>query len=286
MCKITSYVDSSIRPELYREGFDPMQLLRLMRNDDGSLKWSLDYDVKRYWFRLIHPDGRILFRLLQSTSDYAVVNARVYASRSDGEQDYLAEATAMRSGSTDPNCKYFERYFLDSAETAAASRALSNAGFDLIGCNITVGGRLLNPVTGEPVTESQAGMLAGQDEPDPAQNEAQAANPPVAEGPAKATIGVGSIRNYSDKTAPPEQAAEPQKPEQQTAASQETQLTLEEAKAYVIPMGTFKGMSVGDLALRNPGGLGWYLTGYKGPDDKLRAAVKLLLDMAGEKKAG
>ena len=47
-----------------------------------------------------------------------------------------------------------------------------------------------------------------------------------------------------------------------------------------ISAGSFKGRPLGQTAAEKPSCLSWFMTGYKGPDNILRAAASLLYDSA------
>jgi hypothetical protein len=57
-------------------------------------------------------------------------------------------------------------------------------------------------------------------------------------------------------------------------------LNRDSAAAIVISAGFHKGKTLGQLAVEKPKSLEWYVTSYAGPDNLLRAAAKLLLDIA------
>lgn len=277
------YNDAAMRPEFYREGFNPMEMLRLVRNDDGTLRWALDAEIKQLWFRLIYPNGRIS-SVIQDDGKGALAKARIYLDRSDAEEQCIAEGSARRASSDDPNCKYYERYYVDSAETAAVSRALSRAGFDLPGCNQVVNGYLINPVTGEPVTEMNLGMLAGQVMVSPQPPQTNIANP--------ATVSQSQEippHPYSPLTAPnntiqapvtpePRQAAPCQPVQTQNGVQGDTK--LENAKNITIPRGKYAGRTLGEIAQNDPKLLEWYATMYQSSDTTIRDAAQYLINQA------
>ncbi len=63
-------------------------------------------------------------------------------------------------------------------------------------------------------------------------------------------------------------------------------MTLEEAEAVVVDVGTCNGWSLSEVAERRPASLKWYLNGYPGENNILRAGAKLLLANAQQQKAG
>lgn len=54
-------------------------------------------------------------------------------------------------------------------------------------------------------------------------------------------------------------------------------MTVEEAGNIIVPLGTCKGMTLSQVADRRPASLRWYLNGYDGTDNALRAGAKIML---------
>lgn len=57
-------------------------------------------------------------------------------------------------------------------------------------------------------------------------------------------------------------------------------MSLKEAKNYVIPIGAYKGKTLGELCVEKPGAINWYVDSYNGNKNMLRAAAKILLAAA------
>lgn len=51
----------------------------------------------------------------------------------------------------------------------------------------------------------------------------------------------------------------------------------EEGKNYLIPIGAYKGKTLGELCVEKPGAINWYVESYHGKNNVLRAGAKLLL---------
>ncbi len=98
-----------------------------MRELGGSQNKTLYLDVlfRKLWFRLKNPNGRISKRIIKLTDQVAVVEARIYLDKDDGE-NYLANAFGLRFSMQTGE---FGPKYLEMAETAAAGRALSDAGY-------------------------------------------------------------------------------------------------------------------------------------------------------------
>lgn len=41
-------------------------------------------------------------------------------------------------------------------------------------------------------------------------------------------------------------------------------MNLEDAKNYLIPIGTYKGKTLGELCVEKPGAINWYVESYHG----------------------
>jgi hypothetical protein len=63
-------------------------------------------------------------------------------------------------------------------------------------------------------------------------------------------------------------------------------MTLEEAGSYIVEIGTCKGWTLQQVAQRRAASLKWYLNGYTGDNNILRAAAKLLLEREKAEKTG
>ena len=62
-------------------------------------------------------------------------------------------------------------------------------------------------------------------------------------------------------------------------------MTVEEAGNIIVPAGTCKGWTLSQVADRRPVSLKWYLTGYSGDDNILRAGARIMQSVVEEKKA-
>lgn len=64
-----------------------------------------------------------------------------------------------------------------------------------------------------------------------------------------------------------------------------TLMTLEEAREVIVDIGTCNGWTMAQVADRRPASLKWYLSGYSGENNILKAAAKLILDNGIQNKA-
>lgn len=73
----TMYNTIPIVSELNKvKGFDPTRFLR--RTKDGA---KLDLSIKKLWFRLKYPNGRIKLSALKITDQLAIIEAKVFLKR-------------------------------------------------------------------------------------------------------------------------------------------------------------------------------------------------------------
>jgi hypothetical protein len=63
-------------------------------------------------------------------------------------------------------------------------------------------------------------------------------------------------------------------------------MTLEEAQSLIVEVGTCSGWTMAQVADRRAASLKWYVFGYKGDNNILRAAAQMMLDFSTEQKAG
>lgn len=63
-------------------------------------------------------------------------------------------------------------------------------------------------------------------------------------------------------------------------------MTVEDAENTIVDLGTCKGWTLGQVLQRRPASLKWYLNGYQGDNNILRAGAKLLLEQTQAQMAG
>ena len=64
------------------------------------------------------------------------------------------------------------------------------------------------------------------------------------------------------------------------------QMTYEQAQNVIVDGGTCKGWTLAQVADRRPASLRWYVKGYQGENNILRAAAAIIWDSLQEKQAG
>ena len=109
------------------EGFDPTPFaVDFTDLNSQETRKRLPVMIQIAWFRLKYPEGKIAVQVTQG-KDCFVATAKVYPSYKDGDECYLAEATASR-GKCEEKPSVSPREW---AQTAAVGIALRNAGFGL-----------------------------------------------------------------------------------------------------------------------------------------------------------
>ena len=91
------------------DGFEPRTMMREL-GDSQNKTLYLDVLFRKLWFRLKNPNGRISKRIIKLTDQVAVVEARIYLDKGDGEENYLANAFSLRFFNADGEfgSKYLE----------------------------------------------------------------------------------------------------------------------------------------------------------------------------------
>lgn len=291
------------------EGFDPRKFMRLIQKEDQSSRYYLDVAYRKLWFRLCYPEGKIVKTIRSITEKMAIVEAKVYLSKNDPEDSYVANAFAQkyRMDGSEIGQKYVEL-----AETAAVGRALSDAGF---GLQFADREKEMDPeVTEAPIDEE---VMAGTPicpENIPEEVFGSSVGENLMEDMIPGQCGIEDYIPMPDEimqveeaskedAQPPKAAQQPTKKPEQTPQEQFMQnnvapestvgitrdmpvndiygkLTRDLAVKVVVSAGCYKGKTLGQIAVEKPGSLQWYVDSYKGPDNLLRAAAKYLLDQA------
>ena len=60
-------------------------------------------------------------------------------------------------------------------------------------------------------------------------------------------------------------------------------MTLEDAKNVAVDVGRYAGMTLGEIAMRKPSDLDWYVKFYSGRNTALKAGAILLVQAASQK---
>lgn len=294
-------------------GFDPLKFLRRTTSrKTGEDVMRLDLRYKKLWFRLACPMGRLKLNALRITEKMAIFEAKVYRDREDTEplSSYVANCTLDAT----PGGLYVE-----AAQEEALDTALSNAGFGIqftdvgseseeYGSEVPVGAKaeIAKPVqtkveVAEPVQKQPEPVKAtpqesakadpldaimADDMPVPEQVTAEVVEKPktvVPESVQPAQTPIEPTQNVIVLEQEPPAAAYTQS---SPVEKIRRQMTYEQAQNVIVDCGTCKGWTLAQVADRRPASLRWYVKGYQGENNILRAAAAIIWDSLQEKQAG
>ena len=270
-------------------GFDPLRFLKKTANGH-----ELDLRYKKLWFRLKYPAGRTRLTPLRITDQLAIIEAKVFFDKDDADpaSSYIATMTQENAPAG---------LYIQAAEHDALDMALTNAGF---GIQFAPMPKADTPyaepaaptMEAEPATAPQAAAEQVRTEPAAIQVDMESVVVQQAEPEAvhhEDTVPYVPQAEISVEQ-PAEAAAEPvvetELPfvyDEPSAASYTkdmdvdticTLMTEAEAEEIIVPIGTCSGQTLKQVAERRPASLKWYVKGYSGDDNILRAGAKLMLD--------
>ena len=289
-------------------GFDPLKFLRRTASrKTGEDVMRLDLRYKKLWFRLACPTGRLKLNALRITEKMAIFEAKVYRDREDAEplSSYVANCTLDAT----PGGLYVE-----AAQEEALDIALSNAGFGIqfadvgseseeYGSEVPVGAKaeIAKPVqtkaeVTEPVQKQSETVksakadpldaIMADDMPIPEQVTAEVVEKPK-------TVVLESVQPAQNPAEPPQNVIVLEQEPPAAAYTQSSpveeirqQMTYEQAQDVIVDCGTCKGWTLAQVADRRPASLRWYVKGYQGENNILRAAAAIIWDSLQEKQAG
>lgn len=289
-------------------GFDPLKFLRrTISRKTGEDVMRLDLRYKKLWFRLACPTGRLKLNALRITEKMAIFEAKVYRDREDAEP--LSSYVANCMLDTTPGGLYVE-----AAQEEALDTALSNAGFGIqfadvgseseeYGSEVPVGAKaeiskpvqtkaeVAKPVQkqAESVKSAKADPLdaiMADDMPVPEQTTAEVVEKPK-------TVVPESVQPVQTLPEPTQNVIVLEQEPLVAAYTQSTpveeicrQMTCEQAQNVIVDCGTCKGWTLAQVADRRAASLRWYVKGYQGENNILRAAAAIIWDSLQEKQAG
>ena len=279
-------------------GFDPMKLLRkTISVKTGHPVWKLDLRYKRLWFRLACPNGRMLLKPLRISDQLAIIEAQIYFSKDDP-----VPAASFTSEQRRENIPGGE--FLRAAQEDALNMALENAGFGIQFCDVSrdYGGELFGsevPIQTETaeaaVEETEAPIVPIMEETEAETVPTMDTDSAPAERPAEETTAPVVEETPDLHVLPLRQEEVVEELAEQPQAASYTadmdvseitrRMTVDEAKAVVVQIGTCRGWTLEQVAQRRPASLKWYLYGCDQADNILKAAASVLLDNL-QQKAG
>ncbi len=145
----------------------------------------------------------------------------------------------------------------------------------------------------QPAAEPAEPANAAEEIAPPLQEDAPAANPPHSNvtplpdaGPVEPSV-LPETEGEAEAAQPDgETAAQDSYTEDMTVEEICARMTLEEARDILVPLGTCKGWTLGQVADRRAASLKWYVVGCSGATNVLKAGATLLLNALQMKKAG
>lgn len=310
MNETTMYNAIPVVSELNRvKGFDPTRFLR--KTKDGP---KLDLSIKKLWFRLKYPNGRIKLSALKITDQLAIIEARVYFDKNDSTP--VSSFVSQRENKTTPGGLYIEM-----AQHSAIDEALSSAGFGIQFIPANADKHILqeNSVKVEKAVEAPT-VVEKAETVTKVEEAPRVVDAPIAENTTanmeQATItdsvsettdvapeeviskivseeaaAVEAVDTTTTDTAVPEvteiREEETELPYTKDMAVDEicARMTVEEAGALIVPIGSCKGWTLAQVADRRPISLKWYISGYNGDDNILRAGATIMQRLVENKAA-
>ena len=304
-------------------GFDPLKFLR--RTTSRKTRedvMRLDLRYKKLWFRLACPTGRLNLNALRITEKMAIFEAKVYRDREDAEplSSYVANCTLDAT----PGGLYVEAAQEEALDTALSNAGFGIQFADVsseseeYGSEVPVGAKveIEKPVQVKTETSKPTQTKVEVAKPVQKQPEAVDTSPqePVKADPLDAIMAddmsvpeqVTAEVVEKPKTVVPESVQPAQTPaeppqnvivlEQEPPAAAYTQsspveeirqqMTYEQAQNVIVDCGTCKGWTLAQVADRRAASLRWYVKGYQGENNILRAAAAIIWDSLQEKQAG
>lgn len=295
-------------------GFDPLKFLRRTTSrKTGEDVMRLDLRYKKLWFRLACPTGRLKLNALRITEKMAIFEAKVYRDREDAEplSSYVANCTLDAT----PGGLYVE-----AAQEEALDTALSNAGFGIqfadvgseseeYGSEVPVGAKAeiaksvqVKTEVAEPAQKQPEVVKTVQEEPIKANDPLDAimaddmpvpeqVTAEVVEKPK--TVVLESVQPAQTPAEPPQNVIVLEQEQPVAAYTQSSpveeicrQMTYEQAQNVIVDCGTCKGWTLAQVADRRAASLRWYVKGYQGENNILRAAATIIWDSLQKKQAG
>lgn len=304
-------------------GFDPLKFLRrTISRKTGEDVMRLDLRYKKLWFRLACPTGRLKLNALRITEKMAIFEAKVYRDREDAEplSSYVANCTL----DTTPGGLYVEAAQEEALDTALSNAGFGIQFADVgseseeYGSEVPMGAKaeIAKPVQAKTETAKSVQAKEKIDQPMQKHPEVVKAAPeePVKADPLDAIMAddmpvpeqvtaeivekskMVVLESVQPAQTPAEQPQNVIVLEQEPPAAAYTQsspveeirrqMTYEQAQNVIVDCGTCKGWTLAQVADRRAASLRWYVKGYQGENNILRAAAAIIWDSLQEKQAG
>lgn len=313
----TMYEAIPVVSELNRvAGFDPLKFARrVTQPSKQGTQLKLDLKYKKLWFRLKYPQGRLKVTPLRITEQIAIFEAKVYFDKKDTEP--VSSCISTRTRQETPGGLYIEYAQRNATEQALDDAGFGlqlvnlpdgqvkeppvavtapKAPATATGQNVTP-----QPASAAPAAESNRAEKIAEAPPametatemmeeKPADRQeipadAVSETPVAEERPAHseeveaAPEEDAAQENEQDETGEPAEAPPytPDMPVDEILAK----MTLDEARNIIVDTGTCKGWPLSQVAERRAASLRYYLNGYQGSNNILRAGAKLLAEELG-----
>ena len=308
----------------YVPGFDPLKFLRRTTSrKTGEDVMRLDLRYKKLWFRLACPTGRLKLNALRITEKIAIFEAKVYRDREDAEP--LSSYVANCALDATPGGLYVEAAQEEALDTALSNAGFGIQFADVgseseeYGSEVPVGAKaeIAKPVqvkagtaqpvqakvkVAESVKKQPEVVKTVQEEPIKATDPLDAIMPDDMPVPEQVTAEVvekpktvvlESVQPAQTPAEPPQNVIVLEQEPPAAAYTQSSpveeirrQMTYEQAQNVIVDCGTCKGWTLAQVADRRAASLRWYVKGYQGENNILRAAAAIIWDSLQEKQAG
>lgn len=228
--------------------------------------------------------GRIKLSALKITDQLAIIEARVYFDKDDAQP--VSSFTSHKENKSTPGGLYIE-----SAQHSAIDEALSAAGFGIQFIPAQSKENSERIPHNEPVTKK---VKTIDETLQPKLVETVTDNrdfEEIVDEKDSVSVAVQTIEtmqnnaNSEDTEIQETVAADASYTKDMDVDKICSLMSIEEAGNIIVPAGTCKGWTLSQVAERRPVSLKWYLTGYNGDDNILRAGAKILLNAAEQKMA-
>lgn len=268
------------------EGFNPADYARVIQKEGQADQLYLDVAIRKLWFRLKYPLGKIRKTVLSLNENMAAIEARIYLDKNDPDDQYIACGFSQKFRSLD---EVFGDKFMETAETTAVGRALTDAGFGIQFADVS-GERDQEQV--DAGIELSGNELLTTQEPQSIMPSAEmpAYNPPIGQPPIQQqppyqnplTFTQGYTGQETMPNVMPGQPAGQQMQRNLPAETFYAQLNYEQAvKVVILGNGKWTGKTLGQVAVESPSTIDFFANGsYKGPDNLIRAAARIILEKA------
>lgn len=308
----TMYESIPVVSELNKvQGFDPLKFLR--RTSKGERKLDLKY--KKLWFRLKYPNGRIKLSALKITDQLAIIEARVYFDKNDTQpkSSFIAQrdASSTPGGLYIESAQHaaIDQALSDAGFGVQFTSAAPNKSTEITApvvkeqpavvesaaateqpdVKVETVAAVVEETIAEAVDETPV-VQPVVTESVVAEETAQVQPAVVDEAPAEevsvapASTVVETVLEVAEEAegeevedeAPVAGSAAPAYTSETPVEEICSMMTYEEAGNVIVPIGTCKDWTLAQVADRRPASLKWYINGYTGNDNILRAAAMIM----------